>query len=84
MDLTTFFLSVSSAAFMGMGLAPMPDGSQPQVDLEMAKHNIDLLELMKEKTSGNRSADEDKLLEHLLFEARMKFVEIQSKKGNRA
>ncbi len=79
MDLSTFFLSVSSAAFMGMGLMPMPDGSQPRVDLELAKHNIDLLELLKEKTKGNRSPDEDKLLEQVLFEARMKFVEVQSK-----
>ncbi len=79
MDLTTFFFSVSSAAFMGMGLIPMPDGSQPRVDLDLAKHNIDLLELLKDKTQGNRSPDEDKLLDHLLFEARMKFVEVQSK-----
>jgi hypothetical protein len=61
-DLTTFFLSISSAAFMGL---------QDKVDLELAKQNIDLLELMQEKTKGNR------LIEQLLFETRMRFVEIQ-------
>jgi hypothetical protein len=69
-DLTTFFLSISSAAFMGLG---------EEVDLELAKQNIDLLELMQEKTKGNRNPDEDRLIEKLLFETRMRFVEMQKK-----
>jgi hypothetical protein len=70
-DLTTFFLSISSAAFMGMG---------EEVDLELAKQNIDLLELMQEKTKGNLNPDEERLIEKLLFETRMKFVEMQKKR----
>lgn len=70
-DLTTFILSISSAAFMGLG----------EGDLDLARQNIDLLELMQEKTKGNRSIEEDQLLEKLLFETRMRFVEIQSKKA---
>ena len=65
-DLTTFFLSVSQSAMQSLQSNPK--------DLEMAKHNIDLLELMKEKTQGNRSAEEDQLLDHLLFQLRMSFV----------
>jgi hypothetical protein len=65
-DLTTFFLSVSQAAMQSMDSASK--------DLEIAKHNIDLLELMLEKTHGNRSAEEDQLLNHLLFQLRMTFV----------
>lgn len=67
-DLTTFFLSISSAAFMAMETEKNP---------ELARQNIDLLELMRDKTQGNRTADEDKLLEQLLFETRMRFVEAQ-------
>ena len=78
-DLTTFFLSISSAAYIGLGLVPGPEGSAPQVDLELARQNIDLLELMYEKTKGNRTAEEDKLIQQLLFELRMKFVEQQPK-----
>lgn len=78
-DLTTFFLSISSAAFMGMGLVPPVDGQETHVDLDLAKQNIDLLELMQEKTRGNRTAEEEKLLEQLLFETRMKFVETQKR-----
>ena len=71
-DLTTFFLSISSAAFMGLGESP---------NLMMAKQNIDLLELLAEKTKGNRTPEEDQLLEKLLFETRMRFVEVQGRKS---
>lgn len=77
-DLTTFFLSVSSAAYMGLGLLSLEEGGVPKVDLSLAKQNIDLLELLYEKTKGNRTKEEDQLLEKLLFEARMKFVEVAS------
>ena len=66
LDLTTFFLSVSQAAMQSL--------TEKERDLEFARHNIDLLELMHEKTRGNRSEDEDQLLSHLLFELRMGFV----------
>ena len=81
LDFTTFILSISSAAFMGLGLSRETEvisagqSSGVLVDLEMAKQNIDLLELMSEKTRGNLTADEDKLLQQVLFETRMHFVE---------
>lgn len=80
-DLTTFFLSISSAAFMGLGMIPSGESkdAMPRIDLDLARQNIDLLELMQEKTRGNRTADEDKLLEQLLFETRLRFVEAQKK-----
>jgi hypothetical protein len=77
LDLTTFFLSISSAAFIGLGIAS-PDGqSAPQTDMEFAKQNIDLLELMAEKTKGNRTPEEDQLIEQLLFETRLRYVDRQ-------
>ena len=81
LDLTTFFLSISSAAFMGMGISPEGElaPSHEGVDLELARQNIDLLELMQEKTRGNRTQEEEKLLEQLLFQVRMRFVEVQKK-----
>lgn len=79
LDFTTFVLSIGSAAFMAMGIVPPGTDMKPEMNLEMARHNIDLLELLKEKTKGNRSADEDRLLEQLLFESRMRFVELQKK-----
>ncbi len=75
-DLTTFFLSISSAAYMGLGVVPVTPGGKKEMNLELAQQNIDLLELMAEKTKGNRTPEEDKLLQQLLFEIRMKFVEV--------
>ena len=76
-DLTTFILSISSAAYMGLGIVPPPGAKEPRLDLDQARQNIDLLELIYDKTRGNRTADEDKLIEQLLFETRLKFVEKQ-------
>ena len=79
-DLTTFFLSVSSAAYLSLGFDE--HGGQPdlkRVDLDMARQNIDLLELMKEKTQGNRSAEEERLLSHLLMEIQLRYVETEKK-----
>lgn len=80
LDFTTFVLSVSSAAFMGLGLTPKPGAQKPEVDLELARQNIDLLELIKEKTRNNLTAEEEKLLDSILFETRMRFVEAQKQK----
>jgi hypothetical protein len=79
-DLTTFFLSIASAAYMGLGIAPRGAGGKAEENLPLAKQNIDLLELMQAKTKGNRSAEEDRLLEQLLFELRMRFVEKTAQK----
>jgi hypothetical protein len=78
-DFTTFVLSLSSAAFMGLGLVARPGTSTKQVDLELAKQNIDLLQLLKEKTKNNLTTDEENLLDSLLFETRMHFVKAQKK-----
>ncbi|MGZ3689219.1 MAG: DUF1844 domain-containing protein [Bdellovibrionota bacterium] len=78
-DLTTFFLSISTAAFMGLGVTPSGSDGEGQIDLELAKQNIDLLELMHEKTKGNRTSEEDRLIEQLLFETRLRFVETQKR-----
>lgn len=79
-DFPTFILSVASAAMMGLGLAPRPESGKTQVDLEMARQNIDLLEMIQGKTRNNLSGDEEKLLERVLFEVRSKFVEVSNKK----
>lgn len=75
-DFSTFVLSVASAAMMGLGLAPRPDSGKTQVDLDMARQNIDLLEMIQGKTRNNLTPDEDKLLDRVLYEVRTKFLEV--------
>lgn len=84
-DLTTFFLSISSAAFMGLGAVPPgSDEKDAVVDLKLASQNIDLLELMKEKTQGNLTHEEASLLDRLLYETRMRFLEIQKQESGKS
>jgi hypothetical protein len=45
----------------------------------MSRQNIDLLELLFEKTRGNRTHEEERLLEQLLFETRLRYVEVQKR-----
>ena len=78
-DLTTLFLSVSTAALMGLGIAPPGSQDAPEINLALAKQNIDLLDLLREKTKGNRTPDEDRLLEQLLYETRMLYVQVRER-----
>jgi hypothetical protein len=78
-DLSTFFLSISSAAYMSMGVKPPGAPLDVKFDLDVARQNIDLLELLEEKTRGNRTADEDQLIQMLLFQLRMNYLEVSKK-----
>lgn len=64
---------------MGMGLAPRPDSGKQEVDLEMARQNIDLLEMIQKKTLNNLTPDENRLLDRVLYEVRTKFLEVSKK-----
>ena len=67
--------SVYMTAIMQLGGAT-PEGQQPQVDILGARQSIDMLGVLSEKTKGNLTADESRLLESAVFELRMAFLEI--------
>jgi len=67
-------------AAMHLGLMEMQDGQRTPVDLEAARHMIDMLGMLKEKTQGNLTPDEDALMENVLADLRMQFVAL-SRKG---
>ena len=67
--------SMYMTAMMGMGAGTQP-GEKPRIDLMGARQTIDLLGVLGEKTKGNLTADEQRLLESALFELRMMFLEI--------
>jgi hypothetical protein len=68
-------LYVSAMIQMGAGA---PEGQRPRVDILGAKQTIDLLGILAEKTKGNLTAAEDRMLQTVLFEARMAFNELSS------
>ena len=67
--------SVYMTAMMQLG-GGTPEGQQPQVDLMGARQSVDMLGVLAEKTKGNLTADETRLLENALFELHMGFLEI--------
>lgn len=74
-DFATFVLSLSHSALMHLGEAPDPDTNQVATNLPLAKQNIDILGLLEEKTKGNLTGDEERLLAQVLFDLRMRYVE---------
>jgi hypothetical protein len=76
-DFSTFVLSLSTSALFHLGLIPDPQTGQPaERNLPLARQTIDILEILGTKTRGNLDAEEAKLLESLLYEIRMRFVEV--------
>ncbi|MGH7214956.1 MAG: DUF1844 domain-containing protein, partial [Tepidisphaeraceae bacterium] len=55
-----------------------PRGGQPTLNLDLAKHNIDLLGVIEEKTKGNLTDDENRLIDAALYETRMRYVSVAS------
>lgn len=67
--------SIYLTAMMQLGGAT-PEGQKPQVDLMGARQSVDMLGVLEEKTKGNLTPDETRLLDSALFELRMAFLEI--------
>jgi Domain of unknown function (DUF1844) len=76
-DFNAFALSLGSSALIHLGMAPDPTSKEkPAVDLPLAQQSIDLLALLQEKTRGNLTPEEESFLRNLLYDLRMRFVEV--------
>lgn len=69
-----FLMSLCTAALVHLGQVPHPETNETQVDLDQARQNIDILGMLREKTKGNLSANEETLLEGMLGQLRMAYV----------
>lgn len=76
-DFHTFVLSLGSSALLHLGELEHPDVGAPQKDLALAKHTIDILVMLEEKTKGNLTPAEEKLIGSLLYDLRLRYVEAQ-------
>ncbi len=70
----TFILSLNTSALVHLGELPEPGSDKTVCDLNLARHAIDTIAMLKEKTQGNLSKDEQALIDNILFELRMKYV----------
>lgn len=73
-------LSLQAAAMQQMGKVASMISGEIERDLAMARQSIDLLGMLKTKTEGNLTDEEEKILSHVLYELRLNFVD-ESKKA---
>ena len=73
-NFSTLVLSIGSSAAMALGLAPNPMTGETEKDLDLARFNIDLLRMLRDKTKNNLNADEQKFIESIVTDLQMKFV----------
>ena len=81
LSFTAFVVSVASSAAIHFGDLPDPNtGQLAEVNLDGAAQMIDILALLEEKTRGNLTMEERQVLEQVLYELRLRFVEASSGK----
>ena len=73
-DFATFVLSLSHSALMHLGDAPDPSGEISEPNLELARQTVDVLGLLEEKTRGNLTGEEERILHQALFDLRMRYA----------
>ena len=71
---------LSTTALFQLGLLPGPGGERIPTDFVNARRTIDLLEILQEKTRGNLDQGESSMLETILFDLRMKYVELAGRR----
>jgi hypothetical protein len=77
-DFSTHVLSLASTALIALGKMPAPDGQPHPVDLETARHLIDVLAMLETKTLGNLEHAEQKLLASLVYDLRVAAVDVEN------
>jgi uncharacterized protein DUF1844 len=82
LSFTSFVISLATTAAIHFGDVPDPTtGTSPEPNLDGAAQMIDILSLLEEKTRGNLTPEERQVLDQVLYELRMRFV--QAKNGGK-
>lgn len=76
---SSFYMALYSAVLLHLGEIPDPTTGQREKNLLLAKHTIDTLSMLQEKTKGNLTAEEDKMLQNTLYELKMRYVQASQK-----
>lgn len=70
----SFVLSLNTTALFHLGELPHPESGKSTIDLELVKHTIDTLSLLRDKTRGNLEKDEEELMANILYDLKIRFV----------
>ena len=79
-DFSSFVIGLTTQALVLLGEVPNPETKQVTVNLGLAKQTIDIIGLLEEKTKGNLTEDEGRLLSEMLTNVRMAYVKASSEK----
>ena len=75
----SFVLSLNTTALFHLGELAHPETGERNVDLDLVKHSIDTLTLLKDKTRGNLDSDETELLSTILYDLKLRYVKAKDK-----
>jgi hypothetical protein len=78
-SLTALVTTLALQAMMALGLVADPKSGPPQPELDQARHLIDMLQMLEDKTAGNRTPEESQLLDSTLYDLRMAYVSVQDR-----
>ena len=74
LDFSGFILSLNTSALIHLGEIPDPESKQRLVNLSAAKHTINILEIIIEKSKGNLTDEEQSLIDDVIYNLRMKVL----------
>lgn len=75
-NFSMFVLSLNTSALIHLGQIPDPQTQEKRKNLALARQTIDILDMLKQKTKGNLTKDEEKLLDSVLYELRMIYLKV--------
>ena len=78
-DFGMFVMSLASSVLVHLGEIDHPDSRERAPNLQLAKQTIDILGMLREKTRGNLTQEEAQLLDNLLYDLRMKYVDAKKR-----
>ena len=81
-DFTTHVISLASSAMVALGRMPAPGADDVSVDLDTARYLIDVIGMLELKTRGNLDESEVKLMQSLLYDLRVAFVDARAATGH--
>ncbi|MHB8108667.1 MAG: DUF1844 domain-containing protein [Syntrophorhabdaceae bacterium] len=74
LNFSTFLLSLSTSAMVSLGELPDPIKNENAVNLMLARQTITIIEILKQKTMGNLTPEEDRLIDGILYDLHIKYV----------
>lgn len=71
---STFVMSLNTSVLFHLGELVDPESGQKMVNIDLARHAIDTLVILEQKTKGNLTVDEADLMKNILYDVKMRFV----------